>query len=175
MQGTTKTLMKALAKHIAAKVTTGRESLAHQEAARQAFRESMSERIAPMIKAATDLQRKEGLPHYLDCYAGHTAAAEAQQAHDENFLDAVKHVAKGVASGIAQDGLGINTKAIGRVVRALRKKKPNVIVSKVPTRTKGPKPKATPPAATEPISIDRREFAKRLKASGNRLDKTSLS
>jgi hypothetical protein len=47
--------MKALTKHIAHKIITGKESLVHQEAVRQAFRESMSERIAPKIKAAADL------------------------------------------------------------------------------------------------------------------------
>ena len=55
MRDTTKTLMKALTKHIALKIITGKESLVHQEAVRQAFRESMSERIAPKIKAAADL------------------------------------------------------------------------------------------------------------------------
>jgi hypothetical protein len=61
MRDTTKSLMKALTKHIAHKIITGKESLVRQEAVRRAFRESMSERIAPKIKAAADLQRKEGL------------------------------------------------------------------------------------------------------------------
>ena len=88
VRDTTKTLMKALTKQIATKIITGKESLVHQEAVRQAFRESMSERIVPMIKAAADLQRKQGLPHYLDCYAKHMAA---QQQH-ETFLDGIKAV-----------------------------------------------------------------------------------
>src|SRR3977135_274535 len=107
MRNTTKILMKALTKHIANKVTTGKESLVHQEAVRQAFRESMSERIVPMIKAAADLQRKEGLPHYLDCYAKHMAA---QQQH-ETFLDGVKAAGSAignVAAGAVADGLGVN-------------------------------------------------------------------
>jgi hypothetical protein len=86
--------MKALSKQIANKIITGKESLVHQEAVRKTFREAMGERIAPKIKAAADLQRKEGLPHYLDCYAEHMAA----QQQDETFLDGVKAVGSGLGS-----------------------------------------------------------------------------
>ena len=55
MRDTTKTLMKALTKHIAHKVATGKESLVHREAVRESFQNAMSERIAPKIKAAADL------------------------------------------------------------------------------------------------------------------------
>jgi hypothetical protein len=153
MRDTTKTLMKALTKHIAHKVATGKESLVHREAVRQAFRESMSERIAPKIKAAADLQRKEGLPHYLDCYAEHTAA----QQQDETFLDGVKAVGSGlgsVAGRAVADGTGVNIKKLDGVVRAFRRKKPKAL-------RRGRKP-----AHTEPQKIDRKEFAASLKAAG---------
>jgi hypothetical protein len=168
MRDTTKTLMKVLTKHISNKVATGKESLFHQEAVRQAFRESMSERIAPRIKAAADLQRKEGLPHYLDCYAKHMAA---QQQH-ETFLDGVKAVGSGlgsVAGRAVADGTGVNIKKLGGVVRAFRKKKakPKFTTSKVPTTVMKP----TPAAHTEPVKIDRKDFAASLKAAGGNLRK----
>ena len=168
MRDTTKSLMKALTKHIAHKIITGKESLVHQEAVRQAFRESMSERIAPKIKAAADLQRKEGLPHYLDCYAEHTAA----QQQDETFLDGVKAVGSGlgsVAGRAVADGTGVNIKKLGGVVRAFRKKKakPKFTTSKVPTTAKKP----TPPRHTVPVKIDRKAFAASLKAAGGDLRK----
>jgi hypothetical protein len=150
--------MKALTKHIAHKVATGKESLIHPEAVRQAFRESLSERIAPKIKAAADVQRKEGLPHYLDCYAEHMAA---QQQH-ETFLDGVKAVGSGlgsVAGRAVADGTGVNIKKLGGVVRAFRRKKPKAL-------RRGPKP-----AHTEPQKIDRKEFAASLKAAGGDLRK----
>jgi hypothetical protein len=165
--------MKALTKHIAHKVATGKESLITREAVRESFQNAMGERVARIIKEAANLQRKEGLPHYLDCYAGHTAAAEAQRAQDEGVLDAVKHVGKEVASGIAKDGFGISTKAIGRVVRALRKRKPKVTVSKVPPRRQ-PKVKPTAWVHTEPVKIDRKEFAAKLKQSSGDLRKVKL-
>jgi hypothetical protein len=158
MRDKTKTLMKALTRYIANRATTGKESLVHQEAVRQAFRESMSERIAPKIKAAADLQRKEGLPHYLDCYAEHTAA----QQQDETFLDGVKAVGSGlgsVAGRAVADGTGVNIKKLGGVVRAFRRKKPKAL-------RRGPKP-----AHTEPQKIDRKEFAASLKAAGGDLRK----
>jgi hypothetical protein len=163
--------MKALTKHIALKIITGKESLVHQEAVRQAFRESMSERIAPKIKAAADLQRKEGLPHYLDCYAEHLAA---QQQH-ETFLDGVKAVGSGLGSVVARavaDGTGVNIKKLGGVVKAFRKKKAKAkfTTSKVPTTAKKSKP--TPkPAHTVPVRIDRKAFAASLKAAGGDLRK----
>jgi hypothetical protein len=40
MRDKTKTLMKALTRHIANKATTGKECLVHQEAVRQAFQTS---------------------------------------------------------------------------------------------------------------------------------------
>jgi hypothetical protein len=172
MRDTTKTLKKALIKQIANKITTRKESLVHQEAVRQAFRESMSERIAPKIKAAADLQRKEGLPHYLDCYAGHTAA----QQQDETFLDGVKAVGSGlgsVAGRAVAVGTGVNIKKLGGVVRAFRKKaKAKGTISTV-TPTKKPTPKQlTPePAHTEPQKLDRKEFAASLKAAGGDLRK----
>jgi hypothetical protein len=160
--------MKALTQHIAHKVATGKESLIHREAVRQAFRESLSERIAPKIKAAADLQRKEGLPHYLDCYAEHTAA----QQQDETFLDGVKAVGSGfgsVAVRAVADGTGVNIKKLGGVVKAFRKKKakPKFTTSKVPTTAKKP----TPPAHSVPVKIDRKAFAASLKAAGGDLRK----
>ena len=150
--------MKALTKHIGHKVATGKESLVHREAVRESFQNAMSERIAPMIKAAADLQRKEGLPHYLDCYAEHTAA----QQQDETFLDGVKAVGSGLGSVVARavaDGTGVNIKKLGGVVRAFRRKKPKAL-------RRGPKP-----AHTEPQKIDRKEFAASLKAAGGDLRK----
>src|SRR5258708_5270880 len=105
MRDTTKTLMKALIKQIATKVTTGKESLVHREAVRRTFREAMSERISPMIKAAADLQRKEGLPHYLDCYAEHMAA-QVTTGVDETFRDGIKAAGSAignVAAGAVAD------------------------------------------------------------------------
>jgi hypothetical protein len=174
MRDTTKTLLKALTKHIASKIITGKESLIHQEAVRQAFRDSMSERIAPMIKAAANLQRKEGLPHYLDCYAEHTAA----QQQDEGFLDSIKSIGSGfgsVAVRAVADGTGVNIKKLGGVVRAFRKKqaKPKFTTSKVPTAAKKPTPKKPTPisAHIEPQKIDRKDFAASLKAAGGDLRK----
>jgi hypothetical protein len=162
MRDTTKTLMKALTQHIATKIKTGQESLVHQEAVRRAFQESMGERIAPMLKAAAKLQREQGFPHYLQCVGDHMATT----AQDESVIDAVNHV----AAGVAKDGLGVDTKAIGRVVRALRKKKPKTLVSKVPTN-KTPKVKAHSVRAIAPVSMDRKEIAKHLRTSGNDLRK----
>jgi hypothetical protein len=163
--------MKALTKQIAARVATGKESMLHRKAVRESFQNAMSERFAPMIKAAADLQRKEGLPHYLDCYAEHMAA---QQQH-ETFLDGVKAVGSGLGSVAARavaDGLGVNTKKLGTVVKAFRRKKPKFQTPKLPRAAKKLKSSEPAPAA---VKMTRQDFAKKLKSSGNRLDKMSLS
>jgi hypothetical protein len=115
-----------------------------------------------MIKVAVDLQRKEGLPHYLDCYAAHTAA---QQQH-ETFLDGVKAAGsaiENVAAGAVADGLGVNTKKLGAVVKAFRRKKPKFQTTKVPRAAK--KLKTSEPANAA-VKMTRQDFAKKLKSSG---------
>jgi lipoate-protein ligase A len=162
--------MKALTKHIANRIATGQESLLHQEAVRQAFRESMSERIAPMIKAAADLQRKEGLPHYLDCYAAHTAA-QVTTGVDETFRDGIKAAGSAigsVAAGAVADGTGVNIKKLGAVVKAFRRRKPKFQTTKVPRAAK--KRKSSEPAPTA-VRMTRQDFAASLKAAGGDLRK----
>jgi hypothetical protein len=134
----------------------------------------MSERIARMIKAAAVLQRKEGLPHYLDCYAAHTAAP-VNTGVDETFRDGIKAAGSAignVAAGAVADSLGVNTKKLGAVVKAFRRKKPKFQTSKVPRAAKRLKSSEAAPSA---VKMTRQDFAKNLKGSGNRLDKMSLN
>jgi hypothetical protein len=69
----------------------------------------------------------------------------------------------------------VNIKKLGGVVKAFRKKKEKArfTTSKVPTTAKKPTPKKpTPrPAHTEPVKIDRKDFAASLKAAGGDLRK----
>jgi hypothetical protein len=66
-------------------------------------------------------------------------------------------------------------KRVGRLIKAFRRKKPTITqktsVSKVPA-SKRPKLKVV--SSTEPIRIDRKTFAAKLKASGSNLQKVKL-
>jgi hypothetical protein len=94
---------------------------------------------------------------------------------DETWGDLGRMIGKGalrVAGQAVADGLGIvKIGTLARVIKAVRKKKKKHEVSKVGKKPKSPSERRF---SVEPIRMDRREFSKRLKASGNRLDKTSF-
>jgi hypothetical protein len=74
---------------------------------------------------------------------------------------------------VAADAIGVNPTKVGKLIKSFRRKKPakKTSISKAPKK----KLKLKHPVSTEPVKIDRKEFAAKLRASGNRLDKTSLS
>jgi hypothetical protein len=172
MREVDKNLMTALNRRIAEKIRTGQESLARQKAVKEAFAQALAERLRPMIAEMVCIQKEQAIPHYLDCCAKHTK-------QDESFAAGLAAIGAAVGHTTVQaigNGLGVDTKRLGRIVKAFRRKKPSqtVAVSKAPKTLKR-KPKLTHPVSTQPIKIDRKEFAAKLRASNNRLDKTSLS
>jgi hypothetical protein len=140
---------------------------------KQKIHEALQGRVRKLLKEMRQERAHLAVGDYLQV----RSAALSAGGMDETWGDLGRMIGKGalnVAGQAVADGLGIKVKSgtLSRVINAVRKKKSKYDVSKV-----GKKPKITRNAGSlaEPIRMDRREFSKRLKASGNRLNKTSLS
>jgi hypothetical protein len=170
MRESTKVLMKTMTAHIAKKIATGKADLQKDQQAKQAFRNTMKERLKPILEETRRIQREEGFAHYLDCVAGH-------KKQDENFAAGLAAIGGALGHATVRaicDDLGVPTKRLGNIVKAFRRKQPaqKVSVSKVPTRKKlKGKPKLKIVASNDPVKMDRKAFAAHLKSFGNDLRK----
>jgi hypothetical protein len=167
---TDKILIKALARHVAEIVIKGKENLIKKRLAKEAFQNTMKERLKPILQETRRIQREEGFPHYLDCVATH-------KKQDENYAAGLAAIGGALGHATVRaigDGLGVPTKRLGNIVRAFRRKQPaqKPSISKVPTRKKPKgKPKLKVVASNEPVKMDRATFVAKLRASGNQLHK----
>ena len=164
---------KRLAIDLGRYVIKAATSLEEKAAMKRKIHEALQCRVRKVLKE----MRQERAHLTVDDYLHVRSAALSAGGMDETWGDLGRMIGKGalrVAGHAVADGLGIKVKSgtLSRVIKAVKKKKSKYEVSKV-----GKKPKITRSgnSLAEPIRMDRREFSKRLKASGNRLDKTSLS
>jgi hypothetical protein len=113
---------------------------------------------------------EEGFAHYLDCVTTH-------KKRDESFAAGLAAIGGALGHATVRaigDGLGANTKRLGNIVKAFRRKQAaqKTSSSKVPTRKKPKgKPKLKVVASNKPVKMDRATFVAKLRASGNQLHK----
>src|SRR3981081_2238904 len=130
---TTKQLMKALVRHVAEEVRTGKVSVQREQAATAAFRDAITARIKRLIEEKRRTQRNTVTADNLNSYLDGFAAKEVQ---DESWGDVGKAIASGIAHAIG-DGLGVDARKIVGLVKAFRRKKPaqKATLSKAPKKT----------------------------------------
>ena len=164
---------KKLAIELGRFVIKAATSLEEKAAMKQKIHEALQGRVRKVLKEMRQERAHLAVGDYLHL----RSAALSAGGMDETWGDLGRMIGKGalnVAGQAVADGLGIKVKSgtLSRVIKAVRKKKKKYEVSKVGKKTKITR---NADSLAEPIRMDRREFSKRLKASGNRLNKTSLS
>ena len=145
----------------------GKETLEERQTAKKMFADLMEAKVRLLVREKRDADKlsgvaKDNLNHYFDCFAEHRGL-------NESVFDVVKFVGKHVAKKTAPKAYHFVSGAASALRKKRRAKSPTLKVPYI----KKPSLKAS--ASTEPVKIDRKEFAAKLRASGNRLNKTSLS
>jgi hypothetical protein len=164
---------KKLAIELGRFVIKAATSLKEKDRMKQKIHEALQGRVRKLLKE----MRQERAHLAVGNYLHFRSAALSAGGMDETWGDLGRMIGKGamqVAGQAVADGLGIKLKSgtLSRAIKAVRKKKKKYEVSRIAKKTKIARNGA---ALAQPIRMDRREFSKRLKASGNRLNKTSLS
>jgi hypothetical protein len=158
-------LAMAVAKMLAEKKRTGKDSARRAEAVREAFQVALNERVKKLLS-----EKREALRNSSQLW-------ETLEAN-EGFLNGIKAIvsaAAGAGGNAVASGLGISGNKVGKIVKAFKKKKGKQYdVSKAPTRRKLAKRPMTKPSTTEPIKMSRTDFARHLKQSGNQLNKMKV-
>jgi hypothetical protein len=160
---------KRLALELGQFVLKAATSLEEKAAMKKKIRESLKKRVKLVIAEMRKERSHQAIGDYLDLRRTVTDVDETWSDFGRTIGKAALHI---TGHAVAH-GLGLTTKksTFSRVIGAAKKKK------KYNAAKVGKKAKIAGNAGSlaAPIKMDRREFNKRLKAAGNRLNKTSLS